>query len=122
MNRINTPKISHIPCKEMYGHRFPVLVLLNVLILAIYSNSNHTVVIVQAGRVFVSQDKEEEQQQYYQQLREHSTVSKRRRQQQDAACTSYPICSALGLVNDCCPASNGTFLDCCQSPTPQPGM
>lgn len=28
-------------------------------------------------------------------------------------CSSNPVCNALGLEGDCCPSSDGVFLDCC---------
>jgi endo-1,3(4)-beta-glucanase len=32
----------------------------------------------------------------------------------EATCSSYPSCSKLGLIGDCCPTSQGSFLECCQ--------
>jgi endoglucanase Acf2 len=33
---------------------------------------------------------------------------------QKAACSAVTSCSTLGLIGDCCPASNGVFLECCK--------
>lgn len=32
----------------------------------------------------------------------------------DAACSAYPACASLGLIDDCCPGPDGKLLDCCQ--------
>lgn len=44
----------------------------------------------------------------------------RRTQETVAACSAYPACAAAGLVNDCCPTSQGVFLGCCDV-TSSPG-
>jgi hypothetical protein len=45
----------------------------------------------------------------------------RRSLQAVAACSAYPVCAAAGLVNDCCPTSDGVILGCCDV-TSSPGM
>ena len=32
----------------------------------------------------------------------------------DASCSSYPLCEAEGLADDCCPTIENVFLDCCE--------
>jgi endoglucanase Acf2 len=36
---------------------------------------------------------------------------------QKSSCSAVASCSLLGLIGDCCPASNGVFLDCCNFKT-----
>ena len=43
---------------------------------------------------------------------EHST--KTPSAAKEAACSSFQVCSTLGLVGDCCPTSQGNILECCQ--------
>ena len=33
---------------------------------------------------------------------------------QKAMCSTFPSCTNLGLVGDCCPTTQGSFLECCQ--------
>ena len=36
------------------------------------------------------------------------------------SCPVYPVCASLGLTGECCPTTEGIFLDCCSGIVPAP--
>jgi hypothetical protein len=49
---------------------------------------------------------------------EANLLRPQRRRIQNAACSENPGCAAAGLVNDCCPNSEGKVLECCSLTLP----